>query len=70
LLAPDALGPGSFTTSCCRIAKFLVARHRLCGAARYLGMLASVIGDWAGRRHFEALAMNERLEAWRGSRSI
>jgi tetratricopeptide (TPR) repeat protein len=38
-----------------------------CGsAARYLGMLASVIGDWPrAEEHFEAaLAMDERLEAW------
>jgi hypothetical protein len=38
-----------------------------CGsAARYLGMLAGVIGDWASvEEHFEAaLAMDERLEAW------
>jgi hypothetical protein len=38
-----------------------------CGsAARYLGMLAGVIGDWAlAEGHFEAaLAMDERLEAW------
>jgi len=38
-----------------------------CGsAARYLGMLASVIGDWTrAEEHFEtALAIDERLEAW------
>ena len=38
-----------------------------CGsAARYLGMLASVIGNWAmAEEHFEAaLAMDERLKAW------
>jgi tetratricopeptide (TPR) repeat protein len=38
-----------------------------CGsAARYLGMLASVIGDWpSAEEHFEAaLAIDERLEAW------
>ena len=38
-----------------------------CGsAARYLGMLACVIGDWSiAEEHFEAaLAMDERLEAW------
>jgi class 3 adenylate cyclase/tetratricopeptide (TPR) repeat protein len=38
-----------------------------CGsAARYLGMLASVIGDWPrAEEHFEAaLAIDERLEAW------
>jgi hypothetical protein len=38
-----------------------------CGsAARYLGMLASVIGDWAtAEEHFEtALAMDEALQAW------
>jgi class 3 adenylate cyclase/tetratricopeptide (TPR) repeat protein len=38
-----------------------------CGsAARYLGMLAGVIGDWAGtEEHFEAaLEMDERLQAW------
>jgi len=38
-----------------------------CGsAARYLGMLASPIGDWAAsEEHFEAaLEMDERLEAW------
>ncbi len=38
-----------------------------CGAnARYLGMLASVIGDWAAAEaHFEAaLEMDERLQAW------
>ena len=38
-----------------------------CGsAARYLGMLASVIGDWPrAEEHFEAaLSMDERLEAW------
>jgi hypothetical protein len=38
-----------------------------CGsAARYLGMLASVIGDWpSAEEHFAAaLAMDERLEAW------
>ena len=38
-----------------------------CGAnARYLGMLASAMGDWsAAEAHFEAaLAMDERLHAW------
>ena len=38
-----------------------------CGsAARYLGMLACVIGDWSiAEEHFEAaLATDERLEAW------
>jgi tetratricopeptide (TPR) repeat protein len=38
-----------------------------CGsAARYLGMLAGVIGDWAmAEEHFDtALAMDERLHAW------
>jgi tetratricopeptide (TPR) repeat protein len=38
-----------------------------CGAAaRYLGMLAGVIGDWtAAEEHFEtALAMDERMQAW------
>jgi hypothetical protein len=38
-----------------------------CGsAARYLGMLAATIGDWAaGEEHFTAaLAMDERLQAW------
>jgi class 3 adenylate cyclase len=38
-----------------------------CGSnARYLGMLASVIGDWAAAEaHFEAaLAMDEQLQAW------
>jgi class 3 adenylate cyclase/tetratricopeptide (TPR) repeat protein len=38
-----------------------------CGAnARYLGMLASTIGNWASAEaHFEAaLEMDERLEAW------
>lgn len=38
-----------------------------CGAnARYLGMLASVMGDWAtAEAHFEAaLQMDERLQAW------
>ena len=38
-----------------------------CGAnARYLGMLAGVLGDWpAAEEHFEAaLAMDERLAAW------
>jgi len=38
-----------------------------CGsAARYLGRLASVIGDWPrAEEHFEAaLAIDERLEAW------
>jgi class 3 adenylate cyclase len=38
-----------------------------CGSnARYLGMLASVITDWAAAEaHFEAaLAMDERLQAW------
>jgi tetratricopeptide (TPR) repeat protein len=38
-----------------------------CGAnARYLGMLASVMGDWAtAEAHFEAaLEMDERLQAW------
>jgi uncharacterized protein HemY len=38
-----------------------------CGsAARYLGMLAGVIGDWsAAEEHFvAALEMDERLEAW------
>jgi tetratricopeptide (TPR) repeat protein len=38
-----------------------------CGAAaRYLGMLAAVIGDWtAAETHFEtALAMDERMQAW------
>jgi tetratricopeptide (TPR) repeat protein len=38
-----------------------------CGsAARYLGMLASVVDDWAtAEEHFEvALAMDERLAAW------
>jgi class 3 adenylate cyclase/tetratricopeptide (TPR) repeat protein len=38
-----------------------------CGAAaRYLGMLAGVIGDWGmAEDHFEAaLAMDERIEAW------
>jgi tetratricopeptide (TPR) repeat protein len=38
-----------------------------CGAnARYLGMLASVIGNWASAEtHFEAaLEMDERLQAW------
>jgi len=38
-----------------------------CGsAARYLGMLAGVLGDWpAAEEHFEAaLAMDERIAAW------
>src|SRR5262249_2221982 len=38
-----------------------------CGShARYLGMLASVMGDWAAAEaHFEAaLEMDERLQAW------
>jgi tetratricopeptide (TPR) repeat protein len=38
-----------------------------CGAnARYLGMLASIIGDWpAAEMHFEsALAIDQRLQAW------
>ena len=38
-----------------------------CGSARrYLGMLASVIGDWASaEEHFKAaLAMDETLQAW------
>jgi tetratricopeptide (TPR) repeat protein len=38
-----------------------------CGsAAHYLGLLASVIGDWTrAKEHFEgALAMNEQLQAW------
>jgi len=38
-----------------------------CGAAaRYLGMLASVMGEWAAAdEHFEAaLEMDERLQAW------
>ena len=38
-----------------------------CGAnARYLGMLATVLGEWAAAEaHFEAaLAMDERLQAW------
>ena len=38
-----------------------------CGAnARYLGMLTTVMGDWAtAEAHFEAaLAMDERLQAW------
>jgi hypothetical protein len=38
-----------------------------CGAnARYLGMLASIIGDWAAAEmHFEsALGMGQRLQAW------
>jgi tetratricopeptide (TPR) repeat protein len=38
-----------------------------CGStARYLGMLASVMGDWAtAEAHFEAaLEMDERLQAW------
>jgi class 3 adenylate cyclase/tetratricopeptide (TPR) repeat protein len=38
-----------------------------CGSnARYLGMLATVIGDWAAAEaHFEAaLEMDERLQAW------
>jgi tetratricopeptide (TPR) repeat protein len=38
-----------------------------CGAAaRYLGMLASVMGEWtAAEEHFEAaLEINERLHAW------
>jgi tetratricopeptide (TPR) repeat protein len=38
-----------------------------CGsAARYLGMLASVMGEWtAAEEHFAAaLAMDERLQAW------
>jgi tetratricopeptide (TPR) repeat protein len=38
-----------------------------CGAAaRYLGMLAAVIGEWtAAETHFEtALAMDERMQAW------
>jgi hypothetical protein len=38
-----------------------------CGAAaRYLGMLAAVIGDWtATETHFEtALAMDEKMQAW------
>ncbi|WP_031361437.1 adenylate/guanylate cyclase domain-containing protein [Caballeronia sordidicola] len=38
-----------------------------CGsAARYLGMLASALGDWtAAEEHFEyALRMDERLRAW------
>jgi tetratricopeptide (TPR) repeat protein len=38
-----------------------------CGsAARYLGMLAHVLGDWsAAEEHFEyALRMDERLRAW------
>jgi tetratricopeptide (TPR) repeat protein len=38
-----------------------------CGsAARYLGMLASVIGDWSrAEEHFaKALAIDERLKAW------
>jgi len=38
-----------------------------CGAnARYLGMLAGLMGDWtAAQQHFEAgLAMDEQLQAW------
>jgi hypothetical protein len=38
-----------------------------CGAtARYLGMLASLMGDWAtSEAHFEAsLEIDERLQAW------
>ena len=38
-----------------------------CGSnARYLGMLAGVMGDWAAaEEHFEAaLVMDERLRAW------
>jgi tetratricopeptide (TPR) repeat protein len=46
----------------------VVPTYTLCcgSAARYLGMLATTMGDWpSAERHFEAaLAMEERMRAW------